>query len=501
MLQNLQIAKYRRIGTPGLQLRKLTDVNYFVGENGSGKSSILQAIYSFYQGKVFPGLAIEHDPQAMKCHTKRQQSDYEAIYINQDTLALMGYNQNRQRNPQELNDHLLRHYNYLEWTLYISSFKERNHKTRGEGLQYQTYFETLLESLPQDKFYLFLVEEPENFLHPKWEKEIPLIYKHLTQKYPCQFFIATHSPYLVSAAGEITEGELQESIKRKKNYRPSQKAFLIKDGQTSTKSGRVGFSTNKQFQVGSDGYWGKKVSYVAANLLGAGLSDFVSSVEPHYTSDAPYLIFCEGEGKIEDAAIYNRIFWDHKPRLLFVSSKGVTETQWSFKILEEIKNGLSGNFRTLMLRDRDHEFPHKDDIENYIKDNPSHRVLEHRAIENYIYNRETAKLWLKKYGLELPGHLADKIKKIERRIEGDTRGGVRGNHYKEWLSDVFYEVYMYKEQSEIKKVKAARKGGDKRTRKRITESSGFIWELVSTITPKTQTYQDLCKDLFRGDYC
>jgi predicted ATPase len=503
VLLNTHINNYRRIQGDGLQLRKLVDVNYFVGENGSGKSSILQAIYAYYQSEVFPGLDIKVNPEIIKCHVKFPQKKYQAIYINQDTSSLITYLQDQKFDENKLNSDLFKKYNYLEWSLYTSSFQERNHTNNREKLHYQEYFESLLDELPKDNFYLFLIEEPENFLHPSWEKQLPIIYKELSAKYPCQFFVATHSPYLISSSGEITEEEYRLTLKNKTTYRQSQKVFLIKDGQTSTKSGRTGWSSNPQIQLGSDGYWGKKVSYVAAKLLGAGLSDFVSTVEPHYTSDAPYLIFCEGEGKTEDAQVYNRIFWNHEPRLLFVSSKGVTETQWSFKILEEIKNGLSGNFRTLMLRDRDHEFPAKNDIPDYIKDHPTHRVLHERALESYIYNLETAKLWLLRYELDLPSALEKKIVSVTKKIRRLTYQGVAGNGYKEWLVNTFHEVYMYKEMHLLNKFKKGKNSKSKNlSRKEIeAQSEGFFWELVDVITPETETYKKLCRELFLGDFC
>ncbi len=48
MLDSIEIKDFKRIKQGGLKLNKLSKVNYLVGKNGSGKSSIIEAIRSFY---------------------------------------------------------------------------------------------------------------------------------------------------------------------------------------------------------------------------------------------------------------------------------------------------------------------------------------------------------------------------------------------------------------------------------------------------------------------
>ncbi len=45
VLESIQIRNFKAIQDTGLKLDKLTNVNYLVGENGSGKSSVLEAIH------------------------------------------------------------------------------------------------------------------------------------------------------------------------------------------------------------------------------------------------------------------------------------------------------------------------------------------------------------------------------------------------------------------------------------------------------------------------
>jgi predicted ATPase len=298
MLHTVAINDFKKISPDGIILRRLGSVNYFVGENGSGKSSILQAIYAHLQQPNFPGLDLDTSNMKIMINGRRSQTNYQAIYINQDVRALLKYYKSCQSSLSDLQQELLDNFNYLEWGLYTSFFKETRHQQFKTKLVYEEYFENILARQSKNVFTIFLIEEPENYLHPTWEKSLAYIFKRLSDKYLCQFLIATHSPFIISAAGDITDNEKTKQ-KGKNLFKPSQKVYLIKNGVTASKSGRTGWLSDKKYQVGSDGYWGKKITYVAAKLLGAGMQDFISTVKPHYTSEAPYLVFCEGEGKMK----------------------------------------------------------------------------------------------------------------------------------------------------------------------------------------------------------
>ena len=87
---------------------------------------------------------------------------------------------------------------------------------------------------------------------------------------------------------------------------------------------------------------------------------------------------------------------------MFVSCRGASQLHKTFRLLTEIKPGLSADFELLMLRDRDHEFPSLADIQRYQQENEGCRVLFKRALEVYLYNSETARLVLSKFRRRLP---------------------------------------------------------------------------------------------------
>jgi predicted ATPase len=490
MLHTVAISDFKRISAAGITLRKLGAVNYLVGENGSGKSSILQAIYGFLQQPQFPGLDLDISPLSIIINGKRTQTSYEAIYVNQDVRSLLRYYKSCSSILTDLQDELLDKYNYLEWGLYTSFFQEDKRLQYKTKLVYEEYFEKILKAKAKNKFIIFLIEEPENYLHPTWEKSLAYIYKRLTDKYPCQFLVATHSPFVISAAGDITDTE--KTNKNNNNlFKPSQKVYLIKDGVTASKSGRTGWIVDRKYQVGSDGYWGKKITYLGAKLLGAGMQDFISPVHPHYTKEAPSLIFCEGEGKNEDATIYNQIFADLEPRVLFVSSRGLSETTWSFQLLEEVKNGLSGNFHTLMLRDRDHEFPSKKDIQKFKAANPSVKILQRRALENYIFNQEILEKWVFLNDLRLPKHLLREVILTDKIIARQVSRGLKGASYKKVLNQIFGRIWRWY----MQEVKGHTNPDSKAGSRAIPQE--FKHMLVSMVTPETKTYKELYGCIFQ----
>ncbi len=490
MLHTVAISDFKKISPAGIILRRLGSVNYLVGENGSGKSSILQAIYGYLQQPQFPGLDLDISPMSITINGKRSQTSYEAVYVNQDVRSLLKYYKSCESKLSDLQDELLKDYNYLEWGLYTSFFQENKSEQFKSKLVYEEYFEKILSSKGRNKFTVFLIEEPENYLHPTWEKSLAYIYKRLTDKYPCQFLIATHSPFVISAAGDITDNEKTKQ-KGKNLFKPSQKVYLIKDGVTASKSGRTGWLVDRKYQVGSDGYWGKKITYVGAKLLGAGMQDFISEVTPHYTSEAPYLVFCEGEGKNEDATIYNQIFKDLEPRVMFVSARGLSETTWSFQLLEEVKNGLSGNFHTLMLRDRDHEFPTKKDLNKYKHAHPSIKILYRRALENYIFNQETLEKWAFLNDLKLPKHLLREAILTDKLIARQVSRGLKGAGYKKALNQIYSRIWRWY----MQEVKGQTNSNPSNKSHAIPQE--FKRMLVEMITPETKIYKELYDCIFR----
>lgn len=52
--------------------------------------------------------------------------------------------------------------------------------------------------LKQEEKHLYLLDEPENSLSPKFQLELIQLISDLSRFFKCQFIIATHSPFILS---------------------------------------------------------------------------------------------------------------------------------------------------------------------------------------------------------------------------------------------------------------------------------------------------------------
>jgi hypothetical protein len=286
-----------------------------------------------------------------------------------------------------------------------------------------------------------------------------------------QIFVATHSPFVISSVSELTEEE-REFLEVSLGDRSTQKVYFLKDGQVADKHGMITTHGNK-------GYTGKGVGYITSKMLGVGLMDFITVQKAVATKDAPKLVLCEGEGQGQDAKVYNIIFRDLEPPILFVSCRGNTQLHKTFRLLKEIKPGLSANFEILMVRDRDHEFPMLEDIRRYEEENENCKVLHRRAIESYLYNSETAKLVLKSFGKRLTADKKERMDNLQEMIQISAEQGVPGDIYKSELEQLFNQITMG-------------------LAKRLKNSGANLAEKVAwLITPKTKTYKELHRQIFR----
>lgn len=91
-----------------------------------------------------------------------------------------------------------------------------------------------------------LIDEPETYLHPSWQKYLAQIYHELAEQTGCQIIVSTHSPFIISAAGK---------------YSDSQNVYMIEDGKC----------------LNTYGSSGKEVKGIAAAMLGAGIDDLTPS--------------------------------------------------------------------------------------------------------------------------------------------------------------------------------------------------------------------------------
>jgi AAA15 family ATPase/GTPase len=575
MLKSIRISNFKRIDQNGIELEELAPVNYLVGENGCGKSSILEAIQYFYiysprnteieigTKEICEILDLEEDENGLKLKNNRArpretiinttqntdlhldhqsrmfhpqgrislctsntqndlekntftpvliycdgvfslQNKYEKMEkfadlkiepdffkdflsqevrvnrsINLSELVYLDQNQNNEFTQDLKYKKLLK---YLRHLLHQKNLESSSNQEEVAGQDIITKLALGILFLNLNfKIDLFLIEEPENNLHPKWQKKIPLLFDFLNQEFGFQFIVTTHSPFIISSSSQFTQDLKNQANLQERDFDAPQKVYFLADGSIASKRGDIETDTSGRLK-GRFGYWGSKCVYIASKMLGAGIMDLIGVQTAILSHDAPRIIFCEGEGNDEDAVLYNLIFKDLNPPVLFISARGSSQLYRTFQVIKEIKKGLAANFSLSMVRDRDHEFPSENDILNFEHDNPGMKILRRRAIECYLFSSETAQLYLKKQNKKLdPGH-AQKMDDLQAQIQIETEQGYLGNDYKYRLKRLFMHItFGYSEDLSDDELEL---------------SQDFKEQIASLITPQTETYRELFEVMF-----
>ena len=200
------------------------DVTIFYGDNGSGKSTLLNVITE----------TINQDKKVIKRRDKLVKTEYFDMYINdckyyvennipmgskmicsedifQNILSKRKDNQKKNDDREDLKKQYIQYkynpvnYNSLEdlsisvetrkttQSKFIKSRIEKNEREFSNG---QTSLDFFDKELQDGKLYL--LDEPENSLSPKFQIELIQLISELTRFFKCQFIIATHSPFLLS---------------------------------------------------------------------------------------------------------------------------------------------------------------------------------------------------------------------------------------------------------------------------------------------------------------
>lgn len=267
---------------------------------------------------------------------------------------------------------------------------------------------------------VFLIDEPEVHLHPSISKNLPIVFTILAQKYNCQFFVATHSPFVIASVSKLDF----EDTKVK------QTVYFLSEGRLIDKFGR------KSFQ-GDNGYWGQKLIPISNKLLGSALGDFFIKQQSEVTTLSPILIMCEGQSSQEDAEIYNTIFMGNRPHVLFVSCKGTSQLLRTFTLLTEIKSGLSADFKLYMIRDRDGEFPEQNSIDTWEHEYPNAKILSRRAIESYLFTVDNARELNKEQEYKGGDKAIKQLEETQKVIAQSVVNGQISIDYKEMLATAF----------------------------------------------------------------
>jgi AAA15 family ATPase/GTPase len=114
------------------------------------------------------------------------------------------------------------------------------------------------------------------------------------------------------------------------------------------------------------------------------------------------IIYCEGrqdptpngEEQGLDADIYNAIFFEANPDVLFVSSGGKGEVVKNASLALKVLSKAFTDVELFLLTDRDEKTDAE--REEFLRKDQSYRMLKRRAIENYLFDKEV----LKKYCAE-----------------------------------------------------------------------------------------------------
>jgi predicted ATPase len=171
----------------GLNLKLTKNVTFFVGENGSGKSTVLESI-------------------AEKCNFNLQGGNRNHTYNVEQEQSALAKNMRLGWSTKTPYGFFMRAESYFNFASYIDEMAKEFPKTLdpygGKSLHHQSHGESFL-SLFSNKFDdgIFLLDEPEAALSPQRQLTFLSIINELEQLGIAQFIIATHSPILLSYPG------------------------------------------------------------------------------------------------------------------------------------------------------------------------------------------------------------------------------------------------------------------------------------------------------------
>ncbi len=166
--------------TPALTLKLSAPVTFLVGENGTGKSTLLEAI----------AWAVGFGAQG----GNRDQS-----YAEDADGHLLGRALRLGWRQKVSGGFFLRAETFFNFATYLEELGSAFSVYGGKSLHRQSHGEAFL-SLFQHRFEdgLYLLDEPEAALSPQRQLAFPRILHELTVKKVAQFVIATHSPMLLT---------------------------------------------------------------------------------------------------------------------------------------------------------------------------------------------------------------------------------------------------------------------------------------------------------------
>lgn len=223
---------------------KFDTITIFYGDNGSGKSTLLNIITE----------TINKSSKVIKRKNDIVKSEYFDMYINEckyyvqnnipldskiicsedifkNILSKRKENQEKNSAREDLKKQYLQYkYNPINYTSlenlslsvetrkktqskFIKSRIEENSREFSNG---QTALDFFDKELQENRLYL--LDEPENSLSPKFQLELVQLINELSRFFKCQFIIATHSPFLLAIPNAKIYNLDETSVTEKKWY-------------------------------------------------------------------------------------------------------------------------------------------------------------------------------------------------------------------------------------------------------------------------------------------
>lgn len=170
------------------QLEFNTPITFFIGENGTGKSTMLEGITKA------SGIHIWRNPEGLRY----QRNPYEKAFF----YFVRLYWTNGKVPGSYFSSETYRYFTEVvdEWAVSEASqldyFGGKSLVTQSHGQSLMSYFRSRYKIRG-----LYLLDEPETALSPRSQLELLRILCEMSQAGHAQFIIATHSPILMSCPG------------------------------------------------------------------------------------------------------------------------------------------------------------------------------------------------------------------------------------------------------------------------------------------------------------